>query len=340
MTELVSKENFYLGCRVCRQLLPLKGNSSVNLSDIILDLNISYSQVLLETCNIDTEESLGLPQRICADCVAKLIISYQIMKEAFESDKILKDYAVLEKSENEVYEKYKFIEEEFEYEEIEQLDDDKVMDVQSTSDMDGDGDAVSFLTGILKTNTDDEKLFVEVRKEKPKSISRILADDPSRKHACNVCHRKFQKRSNLIDHLRLHANVKVYACDHCEKSFVQAGNYKAHLRTHTKEKPFACEYCNKSYSQSSSLKIHIRSHTKEKNYICLTCDKAFSNASDLGKHRLIHDPVKKYHCHLCQRPFTQKVHIRKHFDKHHPDLDLEECLKKWNNEKYITIKAE
>jgi len=156
----------------------------------------------------------------------------------------LKDYCEIEKSENELYEN----DEEFDYEaldeEMEESQDgsSKNYYIEEVEVADGGGnDAVSFLTGILKHGNEEDKKIVELQKIKKvrqaQSSSDGGFDDPNRRHICNVCNKKFQKRSNLIDHLRLHANMKVFACEHCEKSFVQAGNYKAHLRTHTKEKP-------------------------------------------------------------------------------------------------------
>lgn len=105
-------------------------------------------------------------------------------------------------------------------------------------DKSGEDNAVSFLTGFISKNEPDTEV-IKIRKIKAPTKHHEEDDglnDPSRKHVCNVCNKRFQKRSNLIDHLRLHANVKIYSCEFCEKSFVQAGNYKAHLRTHTKEK--------------------------------------------------------------------------------------------------------
>lgn len=76
------------------------------------------------------------------------------------------------------------------------------------------GDAVSFLTGILKPSHEEKAKTIEIKKVTPKKQNLDPGfDDPSRKHCCNVCNKKFQKRSNLIDHLRLHANVKVFSCD-------------------------------------------------------------------------------------------------------------------------------
>lgn len=151
-------------------------------------------------------------------------------------------------------------EEYFEYETLEEADetsqDSKKGHFEEVHIVGGESDAVSFLAGILKPSAEEKSKTIEIKKVSPKkTTSDSGLDDPTRKHICNVCSKKFQKRSNLIDHLRLHANVKVFSCEvrsnssssnnviliffcqYCEKSFVQAGNYKAHIRTHTKEKP-------------------------------------------------------------------------------------------------------
>jgi uncharacterized Zn-finger protein len=235
------------------------------------------------------------------------MIAFQFRKDALESDKILKSYNEEEASENAIYESVDNEEEYLEYETLVEYEEASVdssnikYEVVVSDAVEETNDAVSFLTGILKPSTEKQpkkspskSRSVTVPQLPKRNTATTSEDDPNRKHVCNVCGKRFQKRSNLVDHLRLHADVKIYSCEYCERSFVQAGNYKAHLRVHTKEKPFSCHYCNKAYSQSSSLKIHIRSHTNEKNYLCDICNKGFTNASDLTKHRLIHDPNKRF----------------------------------------------
>jgi hypothetical protein len=162
-----------------------------------------------------------------------LAIAFQFRSDALESDRLLKKYDEHEKNENELYD----AEYVYEYETLDEvmLDDDQNEIKNNAMDCDSaeGNDAVSFLTGMFKKPRAASKKIVKKTKKKEESD---LLEESIRRHVCNVCCRKFQKRSNLIDHLRLHANVKVYSCEFCEKSFVQAGNFKAHLRTHTKGK--------------------------------------------------------------------------------------------------------
>lgn len=176
-----------------------------------------------------------------------------------------------------------------------------------------------------KSNSEDvvsfliEQIDPEQHQTVPSS-SHADSTDPEyskRKHECQVCHKRFVGKSNLVDHLRFHANVKPFKCDQCEKSFVQSGSLRCHLRTHTKEKPFVCPYCAKAFGQSSSLKIHIRTHTQERGYSCDLCDKRFKSNSDLGKHRGIHDLVKRYKCDICNHSFAQNGNLQKHIRRNH-----------------------
>lgn len=86
--------------------------------------------------------------------------------------------------------------------------------------IDGEEDAVSFLL-------DKKELFQD--KGENKSTAQ-------RRHRCEVCEKTFMRKSNLVDHLRLHANVRNFRCEYCSKEFVQAGNYRSHLRVNKKKR--------------------------------------------------------------------------------------------------------
>lgn len=51
MESLVNQQNFFLGCRVCRQML--KKNNSVFFADFIPDLTMKYSEAFQEITDLD-----------------------------------------------------------------------------------------------------------------------------------------------------------------------------------------------------------------------------------------------------------------------------------------------
>lgn len=169
-------------------------------------------------------------------------------------------------------------------------------------------DGVSFLLSNLAPENPSN--------DSPKTQEKKRAVPP-RKHECSVCNKTFTRKSNLVDHLRLHANMRPYECEICHATFVQTGNLRAHMRIHTKERPYECNICGKTYNQSGALKVHIRVHTNERNFKCETCGKAFTNASDRNKHSRVHDEESHFKCTECDRSFAQRVNLKLHIDKIH-----------------------
>lgn len=129
------------------------------------------------------------------------------------------------------------VEEIDESEDSQSADDNIYISSDNKIDTDGAEDGVSFLLN-------KKELFQ--KKKKPTE---------DRPHVCQVCQKAFGRKSNLIDHLRLHANVRPYKCEYCGKTFVQPGNYRSHLRIHTKERPYECSICKKTYNQPNALKV-------------------------------------------------------------------------------------
>jgi len=106
---------------------------------------------------------------------------------------------------------------------------------------------------------------------------------------CGFCSKKFQRQSNLNEHLRIHTGFTPYNCNICGKGFKQQHSLKDHLRTHTGEKPFKCTVCGKCFAVKNNLKVHFRIHTGEKPYTCPYCSKKFTQKGSLNTHcRRIH----------------------------------------------------
>lgn len=284
----------------------------------------------------------GLPQRICNDCATRVVDAYILRQQVDRSHRslmeirdrdpnttkfnIIEDVIIVsKKSEHNDVEVYnvKTIKEPESLNRINtrkrgtvttsvkiepgkrRVDPSNVFYVPAAASNPDEEDGVSFLLSSLV-----EPLNAPDSKEK---LKRSLV----RRHECSVCNKSFTRKSNLVDHLRLHANMRPYECDICQATFVQAGNLRAHMRIHTKERPYECSICGKTYNQSGALKVHIRIHTNERNFKCDTCGKAFTNASDRNKHARVHDPNSQFRCQFCDRTFAQRINWRLHLKKYH-----------------------
>lgn len=315
--------DFTACCRVClssneseryfdisRTSLP--SDSDITMIEAIQKL--TYNEILLHT---------KLPSKICRLCSTRLDDAYSFIQDFYSTNDTLQNY--------------------LDNEALESLSEDDNADPNACSESDevhleieqelNEPQTVA-KEGTLRTSETDAKraptaveivlqqIGAQTNNRKPRTENRTTI-----KHRCHLCDKTFLRRSNLVDHLRLHAQIKMYECDYCDKSFVQSGNLKAHLRTHTAEKPFDCTICGKAFTQSSSLKTHVLTHTHVKPFSCDVCDKGFTSSSDLTKHKRTHSGLKPYQCIICSnRMFTQKVHLRNHLARIHPTTNISTAL--------------
>uniref|UniRef100_A0A1B0DMW2 Uncharacterized protein n=1 Tax=Phlebotomus papatasi TaxID=29031 RepID=A0A1B0DMW2_PHLPP len=296
-------------CRIC---MTEKRNADFvdifEYSIIIGNTELYLYDAIQELTDLKITKGDGKPEVICPDCENRLHNAYELKILAEESDKkFTKDS---EDKQEGIPEKRTIIER-YEYNVVTTDEAEETIKEESSEDI----DAVSFVLNHIP------QTLAELHKRTESSrVPRKTVDYKDRKHECHVCSKRFLRRSNLIDHLRLHANQRPFECQYCNKKFVQSGNYKSHLRIHTKERPYECRICYKKYNQPSALKVHIRTHTMEKNYVCSVCEKRFTNSSDLSKHKRIHDDVKKYNCPYCTKDFAQNVNLKKHIRNNHKEF--------------------
>ena len=107
----------------------------------------------------------------------------------------------------------------------------------------------SITTATLSTNTQPSK-----KKEKSKICNYVVNLETG-----GTCGKRFEYRSELIEHIRTHTGEQPFACSICNKDFRQKSTLTVHTRIHTGKQPFACRICNQRFSRSSNLKVHTRS---------------------------------------------------------------------------------
>jgi KRAB domain-containing zinc finger protein len=110
-------------------------------------------------------------------------------------------------------------------------------------------------------------------------------------------------------------------CPVCHKIFNQKAYLANHMNIHTGNRPYKCKYCTKGFKDYSGLRNHHLSHEDIKAYTCdePECDKAFRRADDLKKHKLKHLGIKPHICSFCAKAFRTLSTMKAHELKQHGD---------------------
>mmetsp|Transcript_3189 Transcript_3189/g.4325 ORF Transcript_3189/g.4325 Transcript_3189/m.4325 type:complete len:291 (+) Transcript_3189:26-898(+) len=164
-------------------------------------------------------------------------------------------------------------------------------------------------------------------------------------YRCTHCkNRTFTRKTNMINHMKLHQSVRPFRCKYCNASFTtkqimqshamrhtgelpfnctrcarkfrQQGTLIAHIRTHTKTRPFECQECNRAFTELSNLRLHACIHTGSQPFVCQICNRRFNRKHNLNRHQNTHNSIQPYQCSFCGRRFAQKVTWQRHSMRH------------------------
>lgn len=99
-------------------------------------------------------------------------------------------------------------------------------------------------------------------------IHRRRYHQPAPTFTCDLCDKKFTRRPNLREHMKLHSmSAEVYQChyENCAKFYTAKRNLYSHIRSKHEGKRFICDYCNQQKTTKQKLGQHILSHINPNN---------------------------------------------------------------------------
>jgi len=174
------------------------------------------------------------------------------------------------------------------------------------------------------------------------------------KYSCQVCQKRFYKKSNLQSHEISHSKQKTILCTLCSKTFKRMRALKVHHESvHNKSdecqgqipnnsKTFLCTSCGKQFQTSTGLRLHTATHTGveyiQKKYTCSfneDCKKSFKSEADLKSHQVVHTKEKPFHCHECPAAFAQKSSLQDHLNVHRKTFQCEKCKSCFSRDRYL-----
>ncbi|KAG5322086.1 ZN182 protein, partial [Acromyrmex heyeri] len=153
----------------------------------------------------------------------------------------------------------------------------------------------------------------------------------SNRHTCSICGATFNRRGNMIAHMKRHNNDNGgYRCSVCAYKCKSMSELKIHRKNHTEEEIvdsikkkctdkdiWRCNICNKIFSKRAIMLNHERVHGDDKFYECDECDKKLASKSSLMYHKKSkHLREKPHMCHYCGNSFVSRearlIHERIH----------------------------
>ncbi|KAJ8000811.1 hypothetical protein DPEC_G00184190 [Dallia pectoralis] len=130
--------------------------------------------------------------------------------------------------------------------------------------------------------------------------------------ACSYCDKRFDFRSQLIIHERVHTRERPFVCKQCGKGFSQINNLTKHQLSHKGgDGEHDCDECGKAFRHSQSLRNHAASaHSFGEASACEKCGKTFYTKNALLAHTNSH--ARTFCCEICGKVFGKKQILKSH----------------------------
>ena len=117
------------------------------------------------------------------------------------------------------------------------------------------------------------------------SLKRHLMCHHEKRFSCTKCGKGFTTNAALALHDNsIHKKIETFKCDICGKGYFRRSEYINHMNSHNDVKPLQCEECGKRFQHNRDLKRHCDSHKGLKPFKCDICGRCFPNTRNLRRH--------------------------------------------------------
>lgn len=123
-------------------------------------------------------------------------------------------------------------------------------------------------------------------------------------------------------------------CEHCDQRFDTRSNLERHQKLHlTTKKSFICDHCGLEYYTLAALKEHTATKhnpSGKKLHECEVCKKSFVSRGLYKRHIVVHSEDRPFHCEHCSNAFKLKTHLVRHNKKVHSMQAANKPVKRLN----------
>lgn len=205
----------------------------------------------------------------------------------------------------------------------------------------------------IETDTTEKTLENEniIRSVELENKSKRNEPSKCKRFNCTYCNFSAHYKSEVVRHLKIHADTKPFACGMCGKGYTRFVNLKKHRcsqaqlnydddddshlneivgrhieqlksdyeklqkRQLPKEKPFKCDICKKAFTRKIRLKVHRGQHKKLFPFQCSICRQAFPFQKMLKAHEQSCN-ARQYECYLCKYVSLNRGNLTYHMNIH------------------------